>query len=271
MAGNNTRVNILVEGQTEETFVNRMLVRHLANFQVWLTPRIIRTSKGHQGGVVSFAQICHQVRTWCQQDNTALVICSCTNTRRCCSAISKPFVMPMCRHVPSTVGRRSLRLSLVRKMSTILGKPPHQSASSQAGRVTSTQSPSLEYWWPRESVCQPSVPSVHASTTGYPDSKRYSARDVPAGEPNLIGLARSAKRRSGLADQTPVIVQRHRLRLVKLLKFLTGFLPLSPAVINPCLSVQCRLGQQVCGDGRGDEQEKQDRQLVQADAAVLAT
>lgn len=53
MAGNNTRVNILVEGQTEETFVNRMLVRHLANFQVWLTPRIIRTSKGHQGGVVT--------------------------------------------------------------------------------------------------------------------------------------------------------------------------------------------------------------------------
>lgn len=73
MAGNNTRINILVEGQTEETFVNRLLVPHLANFQVWLTPRIIRTSKGHKGGVVSFAKICHQVRTWCQQDRTALV------------------------------------------------------------------------------------------------------------------------------------------------------------------------------------------------------
>jgi hypothetical protein len=30
MAGNNTRVNILVEGQTEETFVRELLVPHLA-------------------------------------------------------------------------------------------------------------------------------------------------------------------------------------------------------------------------------------------------
>jgi hypothetical protein len=34
MAGNNTRVNILVEGQTEETFVRELLVPHLAAFQV---------------------------------------------------------------------------------------------------------------------------------------------------------------------------------------------------------------------------------------------
>jgi hypothetical protein len=50
MAGNHARVNILVEGQTEETFVRELLAPHLVGFQVYLTPRIIETSKGHKGG-----------------------------------------------------------------------------------------------------------------------------------------------------------------------------------------------------------------------------
>ncbi len=73
MAGNNTRVNILVEGQTEETFVREILVPHLAGFEVWLTPRIVETSKGHKGGAVSYEKIVRQVRRWCQQDQTATV------------------------------------------------------------------------------------------------------------------------------------------------------------------------------------------------------
>lgn len=73
MAGNNTRVNILVEGQTEESFVRELLVPHLANFQVWLTPRIIRTSKGHKGRAVSYAKIKHQVQQWCKEDASAMV------------------------------------------------------------------------------------------------------------------------------------------------------------------------------------------------------
>lgn len=73
MAGNNTRVNILVEGQTEESFVRELLVPHLANFQVWLTPRIIQTSKGHKGGVVSYEKLKRQVRLWCLQDQGARV------------------------------------------------------------------------------------------------------------------------------------------------------------------------------------------------------
>lgn len=73
MAGNHTRVNILVEGQTEETFVRELLVPHLATLQVYLTPRIIETSKGHKGGVVSYGKIVHQVRQWCLQDQRAKV------------------------------------------------------------------------------------------------------------------------------------------------------------------------------------------------------
>jgi hypothetical protein len=73
MAGNHARVNVLVEGQTEETFVRELLAPHLVGFQVYLTPRIIETSKGHKGGVVSFGKILHQVRRWCQHDPTAIV------------------------------------------------------------------------------------------------------------------------------------------------------------------------------------------------------
>lgn len=73
MAGNHTRVNILVEGQTEETFVRELLAPHLTGSQVYLTPRIIETSKGHKGGVVSYGKIVHQVRRWCQHDQTAKV------------------------------------------------------------------------------------------------------------------------------------------------------------------------------------------------------
>lgn len=73
MAGNNTRLNILVEGQTEESFARDLLVPHLANFQVWLTPRIIETRKGFKGGAVSYEKVKRQVRQWCQQDPTARV------------------------------------------------------------------------------------------------------------------------------------------------------------------------------------------------------
>ena len=73
MAGNNTRVNILVEGQTEETFVRELVAPHLAAFQVWLTPRIVETSKGYKGGAVSYAKIVRQVKLWCIQDKSAIV------------------------------------------------------------------------------------------------------------------------------------------------------------------------------------------------------
>jgi len=73
MAGNHTRVNILVEGQTEETFVRELLAPHLATLQVYLTARIIETSRGHKGGAVSYGKIERQVRLWCLQDPSATV------------------------------------------------------------------------------------------------------------------------------------------------------------------------------------------------------
>lgn len=56
------KVLILVEGQTEERFVNRVLVPHLRNFEIELIPIIVVTkrAKGGQkfkGGVVRYQQV----------------------------------------------------------------------------------------------------------------------------------------------------------------------------------------------------------------------
>jgi hypothetical protein len=48
-----TRVHIMVEGQTEETFVRDVLYQHFIELGIFLNPFLFSTSKGHKGGVVS--------------------------------------------------------------------------------------------------------------------------------------------------------------------------------------------------------------------------
>lgn len=68
-----SRVYLLVEGQTEEAFVNELLVPHYAHLGLYLTPIIVRTSPGHKGGVVSYAKIKPQIEKLCRQDPSAHV------------------------------------------------------------------------------------------------------------------------------------------------------------------------------------------------------
>ena len=44
------RVYVVVEGQTEESVVNDVLVPHFAPMEVYLYPIIVRTSRGHRRG-----------------------------------------------------------------------------------------------------------------------------------------------------------------------------------------------------------------------------
>lgn len=67
------RVNILVEGQTEETFVRELLVAHCARVGVYVTPILLRTSPGHKGGVTRYAQVKPQIVRLCRQDSQAVV------------------------------------------------------------------------------------------------------------------------------------------------------------------------------------------------------
>lgn len=67
------RLYLLVEGQTEEAFVNELLVPYYARQGLYLIPIIVSTSPGHKGGVVSYAKIKPQIEKLCKQDAGAHV------------------------------------------------------------------------------------------------------------------------------------------------------------------------------------------------------
>ncbi len=68
-----SRAYLLVEGQTEETFVRELLQPHYARMGLYLTPIIVSTSPGHKGGVVSYAKVRPQIERLCKQDADAHV------------------------------------------------------------------------------------------------------------------------------------------------------------------------------------------------------
>lgn len=67
------RIYLLVEGQTEETFVRELLQPHYACKGLFLTPIIVSTSPGHKGGVLSYAKVRPQIERLCKQDAGARV------------------------------------------------------------------------------------------------------------------------------------------------------------------------------------------------------
>lgn len=51
------RMFVVCEGQTEETFVRDVIAPIFANQQVYLTARLITTSKGHKGGGLNYQRV----------------------------------------------------------------------------------------------------------------------------------------------------------------------------------------------------------------------
>jgi hypothetical protein len=68
-----SRVYLLVEGQTEETFVRELLQPHYARIGLYLTAIIVSTSPGYKGGVTSYAKVRPQIDRLCRQDANAHV------------------------------------------------------------------------------------------------------------------------------------------------------------------------------------------------------
>ncbi|MGC9261035.1 MAG: DUF4276 family protein, partial [Phycisphaerae bacterium] len=64
------RVNVVVEGQTEETFVKEVLAPALGYRRVYLTPRLLGTP-GHRGGNVNYARVKRDVTAFLKQDKQA--------------------------------------------------------------------------------------------------------------------------------------------------------------------------------------------------------
>lgn len=67
------RLYLLVEGQTEETFVRELLAPHYAHLGLSIRPIIVRTSPGHKGGVPAYGKVKPQVTRLCRQDRAACV------------------------------------------------------------------------------------------------------------------------------------------------------------------------------------------------------
>jgi len=66
-AGAMSNVYLLVEGQTEEAFVNELLVPHYSDMGLYMIPIVIETSSGHKGGVTTYGKIARQTARLCKQ------------------------------------------------------------------------------------------------------------------------------------------------------------------------------------------------------------
>lgn len=67
------RVYIFVEGQTEETFVNRVLYDYFYLKGIFLFPILITTSPNGKGGIGSYQQVKRQIVRQCKQEQAAFV------------------------------------------------------------------------------------------------------------------------------------------------------------------------------------------------------
>jgi hypothetical protein len=71
------RVNVIVEGQTEETFIRDFLSKELAHEGIFLSARCIETGrkqlKIHRGGMTSYPKAKKDIETWLRQDTNAFV------------------------------------------------------------------------------------------------------------------------------------------------------------------------------------------------------
>ena len=66
------RLNFIVEGQTEEAFVKRILNPHLANLGVYVKVRCVLTSWKnnikHRGGIENYEKVKNDINAWIKED-----------------------------------------------------------------------------------------------------------------------------------------------------------------------------------------------------------
>jgi len=67
------RIKMLVEGQTEETFVRDVLAPYYVRLQIFITPIIVLTSPGCKGGITSYGKVRHQLIRLCREDSSAVI------------------------------------------------------------------------------------------------------------------------------------------------------------------------------------------------------
>ena len=67
------RLNIVVEGQTEESFVRDVLAPHLATLEIWVRARCAQTGRKRgivfRGGIVSYTKLRRDLALWMSEDH----------------------------------------------------------------------------------------------------------------------------------------------------------------------------------------------------------
>jgi hypothetical protein len=67
------RLHFVVEGQTEETFVNKVLAPHLATHSVWTDARCVMTGRRrgitYRGGLQSYIKVKRDITLWMKEDH----------------------------------------------------------------------------------------------------------------------------------------------------------------------------------------------------------
>ncbi|MDI3484919.1 MAG: hypothetical protein PWQ51_1961 [Methanolobus sp.] len=72
---NFVRLNITVEGQTEENFVKHVLSNHLSEFNISAAPRAVMTSRDkrtnytNRGGLSKYDKVKKDIKSWIREDN----------------------------------------------------------------------------------------------------------------------------------------------------------------------------------------------------------
>lgn len=73
------RLNIIAEGQTEEDFVNKVLIPHLWNFGVYVSVRCVMTSKDkrinkiYRGGLLDYKKAKADILSWLTEDKKTIL------------------------------------------------------------------------------------------------------------------------------------------------------------------------------------------------------
>lgn len=65
------RLHMVVEGQTEETFVERVLAPYLLGCGVYVDARLVATSSHSRGGMTTYAKARRDIMHWMREDRTA--------------------------------------------------------------------------------------------------------------------------------------------------------------------------------------------------------
>lgn len=77
------RLFIVVEGQTEEEFVNDLIAPYLIQEGIYVYPVVIHTSRGHKGGFVSYSHLRNDINRLLKSQGDDIVVSTFVDFFRC--------------------------------------------------------------------------------------------------------------------------------------------------------------------------------------------